>query len=101
MRENEDREAPKSPENGVFSTYTWETLYQSLKRLSANGASLRQIAKNEFGGRVTHAVIQRCLLGKEPRKPHIRAALGLPEIIEIRVHRKQGRFCKPPGGEDG
>jgi hypothetical protein len=49
--------------------------------------TLRQIATENFNGNVNHAVIQRCLEGKEPRQDNIREALGLALIAERNLGR--------------
>ena len=57
-----------------------------LQELSAI-KSLREIAQEDFGGKVNHAVIQRCMAGQEPRKPGIRKALGLPRVLSVPFNR--------------
>lgn len=52
-----------------------------LLKHSSNGKSLRAIATDLFGGRVTHADIQRGLLGVFPKSPVKRAAMGLSSLI--------------------
>lgn len=58
--------------------------------------SLRRIAQDDFGGRVNHAVIQRCINGVEPKDPEARMVLGLPELLLIPAWRdpKTGRYVR-------
>ena len=66
---------------------TFDSLLQHLQELRQQGKSLRQIAKEDFGGKVNHAVIQRCLMGQEPVKAENRKALGLPLFAERNLGR--------------
>ena len=55
--------------------------------------TLRQIAGEDFGGRVNHATIDRAIKGIEPKRQDIREALGLSRIEYVRqVRGKDGRF---------
>lgn len=66
---------------------TFDNLVQQLRELREQGKSLRQIANEDFGGKVNHAVIQRCLMGQEPVKAENRKALGLPLFAERSLGR--------------
>ena len=75
---------------GVRKAYSWKVLSDALRQEYAATKSLRKIAE-KYG--VSHGVIYRCLKGQEPKDPEIRENLGLPQIIEIKVHRNEkGRF---------
>lgn len=71
----------------------FKQLQAYLKELKKT-KSLRQIASEAFGGRVNHAVIQRCLKGEEPTKADIRRALGLPNELRVPYRRNPvtGRY---------
>ena len=85
------RDKPQATIMGVRKAYTWNTLQDTLKHLYA-AKSLRQIAK-QFG--VSYGTIHRCLNGIQPKDPEIRKRLGLPQIIQQKVHRNQdGTFRK-------
>lgn len=62
-------------------------LRKKLQRLSDDGKTLRQIANEEYGSRINHAVIQRCLNGQEPIKTEIRHVLGLPNTMPVPYKR--------------
>lgn len=71
----------RMPENGakrgVRKTYTEQELSASLKAEHEGSKSLRRIAAERYGGRVSHGVIQRAILGEYPADPEKRAILGL------------------------
>ena len=62
----------------VRGAYTMPEVISTIKALRDCKKSFRQIAKEDYGGLITHASIQRVLSGQEPHDPKIRAALGLP-----------------------
>ncbi len=72
---------------------SFEQLQNTLQKLHKT-KTLRQIAEEDFGGTINHAVIQRCIEGKQPQKPMIRKMLGLPLIAERTLGRdpKTGRY---------
>lgn len=71
--------------SGCTGLYTWEELRLYVQCLYAEKQSLRRIAKEDFGGRVTHAVIQRILDGQEPKDQRNRSALGLVAYAYVYV----------------
>ena len=67
---------------------TFDSLLQHLQELREQGKSYRQIAEEDFDGKVNHAVIHRILVyDMEPVKPEIRKALGLPLFAERNLGR--------------
>ncbi len=70
---------------GCTASYTWEEIRLYVQRLYAEKQSLRRIANEDFGGRVTHAVIQRILDGQEPKDQRNRSALGLVAYAYVYV----------------
>lgn len=87
----------KSPENSILEpvvnkdefcdlhikTKTFSQVNQFVSELYATKKSFRRIAREDFNGQVSHAVIQRITEGIEPKKPSIRQVLGLPIAKEI------------------
>ena len=70
----------KRARTAVQSSYTFAQLkndVQSAHDPKSREKSFHGLAK-KYG--VSHAVIQRIMLGQEPRRPDIRAALGLPAL---------------------
>lgn len=65
--------------------YTETGILEHLRDLAGSGRSLRWIARHEYGGRVTHADVQRALMGQFPKSPDKRAAFGLPPQ-DVRVN---------------
>ena len=61
--------------------YTWHEIEGIVKAQYERNMSLRTIANETFKGRVTHATIQRILMGHEPTDPKIRWALGMQEKV--------------------
>jgi hypothetical protein len=74
---------PNKP--GCTQPYTWHEVSSHISHLRAAGKSFRQIAKDDYKGRVSHAVIQRVAAGNEPREPRIREALALPAYHQVVV----------------
>ena len=70
------------PENdlkqGCTVPYTFADVKVHVKALYEQKHSLRRIAKEDYGGKISHAVIQRVLENFEPRDVHNREVLGLP-----------------------
>lgn len=70
------------PENDLkpvcTAPYTFADVKVHIKALYDQKHSLRRIANEDYGGRISHAVIQRVLDNFEPRDAHNRDALGLP-----------------------
>ncbi len=73
---------PTMPENaakmGCTAPYTFTEVKLHVKALYEQKHSLRRIAREDYGGRISHAVIQRVLESFEPRDVHNREVLGLP-----------------------
>lgn len=74
-----------APVQGCTQPYTWGEVYSFIKSQKKAGMSLRQIANESYGGRVTFGAIQRVLEGHEPKEPKIREALGLPAYQSVVV----------------
>lgn len=74
----------RAQKEGVRDAYTFDTLRDYLIDLH-DDKSLRSIARDEYGGKVTHAVIERIIAGYDPVDPHIRAVLGLPILAPAPV----------------
>ena len=70
---------------GCTQAYSFIDIYRTVKRLHALEHSLRQIAKEQFDGQITHATVQRILDGREPKDPKIRMAIGLPAYQGVTV----------------
>ena len=64
--------------SGVRAPYTFKEVIAVIRAKKNAGKSFRQIAKDDYKGLVSHAVIQRVLDGLEPQDPKIREVLGLP-----------------------
>jgi hypothetical protein len=75
----------KANKPGCTEPYTMEGVQTIIKALRATNKSYRQIAKEDFGGRINHAVVQRILAGEEPRDPLIRRAVGLADYHQVVV----------------
>ena len=73
---------PGAPHRPVRSPYTWDQVVAHLGAVYAEKRSLRRIAHEDYGGGVSHAVIQRCLRGEEPQSSRIRLALGLWALVD-------------------
>lgn len=73
------RKAEDGDKRGVRKTYTEQELSAILQAENEgeNGKSLRRIAAERYGGRVTHGVIQRAIRGEYPTDPAKREILGL------------------------
>lgn len=80
----------------VQSSYTEEGLQQFLWRERLLGKTLRAIAQESFGGRVTHGDIARALRGELPAGREKRAAFGLPVVTAVLV---MGGSEIPPGAQ--
>ena len=74
----------------------FETLQKNLTNLYVEKPSLRRIANEDFGGKVTHGMIQQCINGIEPKRNEIRMALGLTPYVEV-VVMVDGTI--PPGAQ--
>jgi hypothetical protein len=68
---------------GCTQPYTWHEVSLRISHLRTSGKSFRQIAKEDYYGCVSHAVIQRVAAGNEPKEPRIREALGLPTYQQV------------------
>lgn len=60
-----------------METRNFKQLQEFLINLHKTKA-LRKIATEDYDGKVTHGVIDRCIKGVEPRDREIRKWLGLP-----------------------
>lgn len=66
---------------GVSRPYTELQLSTRLDELTQHGLSLREIAKYEFHGKVTHGTVQRALKGEFPKDRKLRRAMGLSDLV--------------------
>jgi len=67
----------------VRSAYTWDKVVADIRASYAAKRSFRRVAREDLGGRVSHAVVARIVGGVEPHKPEIRQALGLPPLVTL------------------
>ena len=79
------REAFYGPKRGCTPAYTFTQVRSFVLELYAEKRSLRRIAKEDFGGRVNHAAIQRVIDNVEPHSPEIRQAFGLAVLSTVIV----------------
>jgi hypothetical protein len=82
---NAARDALEPVVGGVRKEYTWGYVHATIVRLHEAKNSFRQIAKENFGGCVSHATIQRIYKGVEPHDLKTRQALGLPAYHQVVV----------------
>ena len=79
-------------------TGVYNNLYTIKKRLNhlhgSRGLSWRAIAALEPYKGISHATLAAIAKGREPKDPDVRAKLGLPTIVEVRLRRdERGRFA--------
>uniref|UniRef100_A0A6M3IU93 Uncharacterized protein n=1 Tax=viral metagenome TaxID=1070528 RepID=A0A6M3IU93_9ZZZZ len=67
----------------VREAYTFPDVLRLVQAAYAAKASFRRVAREDFGGRVSHVVVARILAGQEPKRPAIREALGLAPIARV------------------
>ena len=77
--------ALEASKTGVQKLYSENRLREYLTAQIEAHRSLRQIAA-QFGPPITHADIQRGLLGEFPKNAEKRAALGLPSLLQVNVY---------------
>lgn len=76
---------------GCTRAYTKEEVIQTLARQYMEFQSLRRVARECYGGRVTYGDVDRMLDGIEPVKPEKRAAFGLSVLMPAPVCVKCGK----------
>lgn len=67
----------------VQFVYTPDKVVERIQALYRAKRSFRRIAREDYNGQVSLGVLSRMAKGIEPRRPAIRAALGLPPLFHL------------------
>jgi hypothetical protein len=81
----------EAQKQGVQKAYTEAQVVRRLRHFRASGMSLRQIARDVYGDRLTHGDIQRALAGVFPKGPNKREAMNLPPFLPAPACHRCGK----------